>query len=91
MRIRVKGSCGVLSKVSARANSRNAFGLLAAYAWEAVEELIEGITGLQVNDKAIYRNPSAREHGGSSHNLKIRVINLMPVHFVISQGCFSLR
>ena len=65
--------------------------LVRDLAWEAVEELLKGITGLQVNDKAIYRNPGTREHGSSPYDLGIRVINLVLVHFVISQGCFSSR
>ena len=48
-----KGACGVLSKASGQSQFEKCLGLLAAYAWEAVEELLEGISGLQVNDKAI--------------------------------------
>ena len=44
-----------------------------------------------MNDKTIYRNSGAREHGSSPYDLGIRVVNLLFVHFVISQGCFFLR
>ena len=51
-------------------------GLLSAYAWEAVEELLERIPGLQVNNKAIYRNPGAREYGNPYYDFGIRVVVL---------------